>query len=108
MTQKIDITEFVKTSRQRLLDAIHAAGIPEAGMREIAHKKEPFGSYKLPVIIFALERPVAKYFLTYPIVDGKKSVKFNIETFTEVSKWLTQPQQTSPSPSSTTDGPSSS
>ena len=106
--QKIDITEFVKESRQRLLDAIKSAGIPEAGMREIAHKKEPLGSYKLPVIIFALERPVAKFWLTFPEVEGQKTVKFNIETFSEVSKWLTQPPQQNPSPSSTMDAQSSS
>jgi hypothetical protein len=72
------------------VEAIVAAGVPEEDLREVCHKNAPFGSYKLPVIIWALKRPVAKYFLSFPIVDGNKSVKFNIETFQEISQWLTQ------------------
>lgn len=103
-----DITEFVKVSRQNLIDAIGRAGVPAEELREICHKAAPFGSWKLPVIFFAYKKPVAKYFLTYPTVDGKKSVKFNIETFEHISKWL-NPQQPSPQNSSNTmENPSSS
>ena len=105
----IDVTEFVKESRKRLIDAIGKAGVPENQLRELCHKAAPFGSYKLPVIIFKRDKPVAKYFLSYPIKDGVKSVKFNIETFNEISQWLTQnPQpELQPSASSTTENQSS-
>lgn len=88
MNQQIDITEFVKNSRQQLIDAIGAAGVPENRLREICHKAAPFGSYKLPVIIFMGSQPIAKYFLTYPTKDGQKSVKFNVQTYNEIQKWL--------------------
>lgn len=108
MTKQIDITEFVKTSRTQLVKAIVAAGVPEEDLREVCHKEAPFGSYKLPVIIWALKRPVAKYFLSFPTVDGQKSVKFNIETFNEISQWLMQNPSPPTNPSSTTASPSSS
>lgn len=83
----IDITDFVKQHRERLFDALVAAGIPREELREACSKRAPFGRWNRPVLIFdkRTNQPVASYFLSYPKVgEDSKTVRFNINTFQSV------------------------
>lgn len=71
--------EFVKRQRQRLLDACISAGIAKSDLFELTPPGHQFGNWKHKVQIWAGETPVARYFLLFPEVDGKKTIRFVIE-----------------------------
>jgi hypothetical protein len=93
----IDITEFVRQKRERLLDALVAAGLQRENLQEACSKKAPFGRWNRPVIVFdkASQKPVAQYYLSFPRVgDQSKTVKFNIATYQSVLKHVNASENT--------------
>jgi len=83
----IDITEFVKAHRERLFDALVAAGVPRENLQEACSRRAPFGRWNRPVVVFdkLTKKPLASYFLSYPKVgEDQKTVRFNINTFNTV------------------------
>lgn len=88
MTRDVDISEFVRGCREQLLKAFEAAGVPLSELREYSSKRAPFGSWKRPVFFVLNEKPIAKCWISFPVKDGKKTARFNLETFESVNQWL--------------------
>jgi len=74
-----DGLEFVKRQRDRLFAACVAAGIDRSELFELESPKSRYGRYNSKVQIWAGSTPVARYWLNFPEIDGKKTIRFNIE-----------------------------
>lgn len=98
--ESVDISEFVQATLRKFMTALEQAGLDLQHVTMKASPRDPFGSWKHPVVVYSWDRPVAKYWLSYPVRDGQKTVKFNVETFETIREWLKPnpqpPQQPKP------------